>query len=122
MTTGLTGSYSFNGTNLTLQPTTGQWMERDSYGIDGGGHPIYSAVRSFELVWQLISTSDFKQIQDAYNAVSNTGTVAVDLPQYGANAYQFQRYSGATLREPSVTTYFEEYIEDARLLILNIRT
>lgn len=119
---GLTGSYAFNGTNLTLQPTEGKWLERPAFGIDGSGHPIYPSVRDFEVYWGLISTSELQQIINVYNGVQNTGTCAVDLPQYGASQYIFTTYSGCTLREPSVGAYFEEYVTDVRLLILQVRT
>jgi hypothetical protein len=119
MTTGLSGTYSIQATDI-LQPTVGRWIEKDSFGIDGNSHVIYSAVRSFELNWQLMTTSDFKQIVDYYNTVSNTGTVAVDLPQFGAAGFQFNRYSGCVLAEPSIGEYFNGYVQDVRLLITNI--
>lgn len=122
MTTGLSGTYAFNGTDLTLQPTTGKWVERTTYGVDGGGHPIYPATRSFELTWNLISPEDAKQIIDFYNAVGNTGTATACLPQWGSVDYRFRNYSGTTLREPTVGAYFNEFIEEVSLLILNIRT
>lgn len=122
MTIGLSGSYAVNGTNLSLQPTEGKWNQRDSYGYDGGGHPIYSQFRTFELKWALISTSDLVQLINTFNAISNTGTVVFDLPQYGASAYQFQRYSGCTLNEVSVGAYFQEHVMDVTLLVLQIRT
>lgn len=122
MTQGLSGSYAINGTNLTLQPTEGRWNQRDNFGIDGAGHPIYSTVRTFELSWQLISTSELNQIINFFDSVSNTGTVAVDLPKYGANTYTFYRYSGCTLNEVQVGAYFEEYIQEVTLLILQVRT
>ena len=122
MTIGASGSYAANGTNLTLQPTEGRWLERDSFGIDGGGHPVYSNVRNFELSWQLISPADFAQILGFYNQVQNTGTASADLPEWGANAFQFKSYSGCTMQEPTASAYFNEYIQEAKLLILNIRT
>jgi len=122
MSVGLSGSYALNGTNLTLQPTEGRWGERDSFGMDGSGHPIYPSVRTFELSWELISTSELQQVINFFNAVGNTGTVVADLPQYGAAAYQFYAYSGCTLNEVMVGAYFQEYVQDTKLLILNIRT
>lgn len=119
---GLSGSYAFNGSNLTLQPTEGQWQERPQFGVDGLGHPIYGSVRNFQLSWGLISTSDLNQIIGVYNAVQNTGTCSVDLPQYGANQYIFTTYSGCTLQEPTVGTYFQEYVQDVKLLILQVKT
>jgi hypothetical protein len=122
MTTGLSGSYAFNGTNLTLQPTDGQWVERTNYGVDGGAHFVYSSVRGFELTWVLISPSDAKQIIDFYNLVGNTGTVVACLPKWGDVDYTFYNYSGTTMQEPSVGKYFMGHIQEVRLLLLNIRT
>ena len=122
MTTGLSGTYAFNGADLTLQPSTGKWVERTDYGIDGGGHPVYATTRKFELTWDLISTSDAQQIINFYNTVGNTGTVVACLPEWGATQYQFKNYSGTTLQEPTVGTYFMGYIESVKLLILNVRT
>lgn len=122
MTTGLSGSFAFNNTNLTLQPTSGKWDARSSYGIDGQGHPIYSAVRSFELSWQLISPSDLNQILGYYNLVGNTGTVTACLPQWGASTYTFTNYSGTTLQEPEVGEFFQGFYQSVKMLILNVRT
>lgn len=122
MTVGASGSYSFNGTNLSLQPTEGKWNQRDQLGTDGQGHPIYPLVRTFELSWGLISVLDLQQIINVYNGVQNTGTFSVDLPQYGAAGYQFQTYSGCTLSEVQVGSYFNEYVNDVQLLIYNVRT
>lgn len=122
MTTGLSGTYAFNGTNLTLQPTEGKWGTPDSYGYDGAGHPILSAFRTFELRWQLISPSDLSQLETFFRQVSNTGTMNVDLPEWGAPQYRFRTYSGTTLNPLQVGAYFQEYTQDVTLLILQIRT
>lgn len=122
MTTGLSGTYAFNDANLTLQPTAGKWTSRTNYGIDGGGHPIYASVRGFELSWVLISPSDAKQIIDVYNAVGNTGTVVACLPQWNNAGFEFINYSGCTLQEPEVGEYFQGFIQDVKMLVLNVRT
>lgn len=122
MTTGLSGTYALNGVDLTLQPTTGKWLDRTNYGVDGGGHPVYSQTRGFELTWILISPSDAKQIIDTYNLVGSTGVITACLPEWGALEYQFRNYSGTTLQEPTVSTYFQGFIQEVRLLILNVRT
>lgn|SRR5574341_151018 len=122
MTTGLSGSYAINNTNLTLQPTSGRWTERTSYGIDGGAHQVYSSIRSFELTWALISPSDAKQIIDFYNLVGNTGSVVATLPEWNNAEYLFRNYSGTTLQEPTVGEYFQGFIQEVKLLILNVRT
>lgn len=122
MTTGLSGTYAFNNNNITLQPTTGKWTERSSYGIDGGAHPVYSSLRNFELTWVLISPEDAKQIIDVYNSVGSTGSVVACLPEWGAVEYIFRNYSGVTMEEPSVGTYFQGFIQEVKLLLLNVRT
>lgn len=122
MTTGLSGTYAFGNTDLTLQPTTGKWVERPNYGIDGGGHPVYSLYRSFELTWDLISTSDVNQIISFYNTVSNTGNIVACLPEWNNVNYQFKNYSGTTLQEPTVETYFQGYVQTVKMIILRINT
>lgn len=122
MSAGLSGTYAINGTTLSLQPTEGRWLERSSFGIDGNGHPIYSGVRQFELRFQLESMSDLQQIINSYNSVGATGTIVMDLPQWGAADFRFYSYSGCTLREPEYGPYFEEFNEDVTLLVMNIRT
>lgn len=122
MTTGLSGTYGFNNINLNLQPTTGKWVERTSYGYDGSAHPIYSALRSFEITWDLISPTDAKQIIDFYNTVSATGTVVACLPKWGDTEFTFYNYSGVTINEPVVGEYFQGFITSVSLLIINIRT
>uniref|UniRef100_A0A6H1ZAW7 Uncharacterized protein n=1 Tax=viral metagenome TaxID=1070528 RepID=A0A6H1ZAW7_9ZZZZ len=114
--------YSINGTSFSLQPEMGQWINREVVGIDGAGHPIYPAVREFELRWSLMSASEFNQVQDFYSVVGTTGTCVASLPQYGASTYAFYSYSGCTLREPSVDAYFEEHASNVLLLVTNILT
>lgn len=122
MTTGLSGTYAINDTNLQLQPTSGKWVERTQYGTDGSGHPIYSAFRNFELTWDLINTADVKQLIDFYNTVSSTGTVVACLPKWGDTNYTFHNYSGTTMGEPVVDTYFQSHLQSVKLLLINIRT
>jgi hypothetical protein len=117
---GSSGTYAVQGTDFTLQPTSGKWQDRDAVGFDGGGHPIYAAPRTFEMSWQLINASDLYQIIAFYNSVQNTGTVAVDLPKWGAYPYQFERHSGCTLSEPTVGEYFNEHTQSVRMLVYNV--
>ena len=53
-----------------------------------------------------MSTAELKQVNDAYLAVSNTGTAVVDLPKWGDNDYVFYSYSGTVLSRPTVGAYF----------------
>lgn len=119
---GASGTYAFNNVDLTLQPTTGKWVERTNYGFDGNAHPIYSAFRHFELTWELISPTDVKQLIDVYNAISTTGTVVSCLPKWGDPDYVFYNYSGTTVQEPTVEVYFQGYTTQVKMLLLNIRT
>jgi hypothetical protein len=119
---GTTGSYALNGTRFVLQPTEGQWDAKGMLGVDGNGHPIYSAVREFQLSWDLASPTDVKQLIDVYNANANTGTVVFDLPKWGDADYSFYSYSGCTMREPEVGTYFNGYISNVKLTIMKVRT
>lgn len=120
MTQGYSGSYSINGVSI-LPPTQGRWVERDLISHDGNGRPIYAAIGEFEMTWQLMSTSDLKQLIDVARA-SQTGTVVSDLPQWGHADWIFQSYSGTYANRPSAGAYFAEYVEDITLLISNLRT
>jgi hypothetical protein len=122
VTTGLSGSFAFNGTDLNQYPDTHRWVERTGYGVDGGGHPVYAQNRSYELSWNLISTTDAKQIIDFYNLVGSTGTVTSCLPEWNNADYRFKNYSGTTLEEPQMQGYFMGFIEELKLLILNVNT
>lgn len=122
MATGFSGSYAINGTTFILQPTKGSWDKRSALGIDGNGHPIYPAVREFDIQWNLMHPTDAQQIINTYNAVQNTGTVVFDLPKYGDAGYQFYSYSGCTLEEPEFEDYFQGYISNGRLKIYQVRT
>jgi len=122
MATGASGTFAVNGVDFSLRPTEFGWKDRDELGIDGGGHPIYSAPREFMIKWVLAHPSDVKQIVDAYNVVASTGTATFDLPQWGASDYVFSSYSGCTMKEPQVGNYFMGYIQDVSLTILLVRT
>lgn len=120
MTIGASGTYAVQGTDFSLQPTNGRWLDRDILGFDGAGHPIYPSIRSFEMSWQLINANDLAQIIGFYNSVQNTGSVSVDIPRWNGNPYQFQRYSGCVLGEPMVNEFFDEHTQEVKLLIYNI--
>ena len=119
---GASGTYAVNGTDFLLSPTEGGWSTRNELGVDGGGHPVYSAVRQFELSWGLASPADVAQLIGAWELCASTGTVAFDLPQWGASEYIFKTYSGCTMREPEIGKYFNEYIKDVKVVILGIET
>jgi hypothetical protein len=120
---GASGTYAVNGVDFSLQPTTGKWIARETFGVDGHGHPIYSPIRSFEVSWQLSHPSDLKQIIDAYNLISTTGTSSFDLPKWGtAILTEFHTYSGCIVDEPILEDYFAGYSQNIRWTIRNIRT
>ena len=114
--------YKINNTELVLKPTTGQWLPREEVGIDGSGHPVYSAVRRYELRWDLVRMSDYAELMNFYQQVASGSNVVCELPRLGAATYTFYDYSGCTLSEPEIGTYFEEHALDVSMLILNIHT
>jgi len=117
-----TGTYSFNGTDLIDQPSTGKWLPRKSLGYDGQGHPIYPSVYDFEMDWDIISPAGFQQLENFY-LNSMTGTVVANLPKYGINDYVLIGYSGCTLDEVSVDTYYagEGYLMKTKLLVHKVQ-
>ena len=119
---GLSGTYAFNNTDLQLPPSEGKWIERQSYGFDGNAHMIYSQFRDFELSWDLISTTDAKQLIDVYNQFGTTGTVVSCLPEWGNVDFSFKNYSGTTLQEPTFDAYFQGYYQTGKLTIINVKT
>lgn len=113
-------TFSFNGTVLTAQPTSHKWISKGEIGVDGSGRGIYAAYREYEMKWDFLSTDEFQQIYNYFQAIGQTGTVVASLPQFNATDYQFYSYSGCVLREPEVGDYFQNYISDVRLLIVRI--
>lgn len=119
-----TGTFGINGTEFLLQPSEGHWVPRNTLGIDGGGHPIFPAVREFEFDWDIIDQPTWNQLQAFYNSVQNTGTCVANLPIYGNPAFSYQPYSGCTMGEPEVASSFitqDGYLQKVKLVIMNIR-
>jgi len=116
-----TGTYQINDTDLTIQPTSGQWMGRDVLDLDGNGHPVYPTYYEFEMSWQLADMEQVKQLQDFFNLIGRTGTVSVNLPRYAYNPYIFRTYSGTVIHEPTYGSFFSERQSEVRLLISKIR-
>jgi len=117
----VTNAFKINGVALTLQPSDHNWIKRTQYGVDGGGHPILPAMGQYQLAWELMSPAEFDELVNAYNAHGVTGTVAVELPQWGNPSGTFYAYSGCIINEPEHSGFFENYYVAARLLITNIR-
>lgn len=124
MTAVTTGTYGINGTEFILQPSEGKWVPRNTLAVDGAGHPIYPAVREFELTWDIIDQPTWQQLQGFYNLSGNTGTVVANLPAYGLGDFVFLPFSGTTLGEPEIGGAFialEGYLRQAKMVIMNIR-
>src|SRR5512139_3611261 len=120
MTQGTTGTFAINSVDFLLDPTEHKWMPRTMLGRDGAGHPIYSGIREYEMRFQLSSLTEYWQLQQWFQLVSNTGTVVVDLPEYAVSgAYVFKSYSGCIIDEPEAGTYFSEAKTDMLLMINN---
>lgn len=119
---GASGTYAINGVNFQQNPTDGRWKTRTNYGMDGNAHPIYPLKRDFELSWNYMPIADLYQIINTFNSIGTTGSVVMDLPQWGATSYVFKSYSGTTFLEPEVGQYFVEHASDVRLVITNVRT
>lgn len=117
-----TGTYQINGTDFLIEPMAGRWLPRQTFGIDGNGHPIYSPTRQFEINFGFLTPTQQNQFQNWFEDVISTGTAVVNLPEYGASDYIFHPYSGCVLREPSQGQYYSENISEVRLLVTNITT
>jgi hypothetical protein len=118
---GTSGSYAINGVELSLQPSTANWVGRDKLGTDGNNRPIYPSIHSFEMKWELMPVSDLSRLINAQLS-SVTGSLVVDLPKWGDANYTFYSYSGTYVDEPEVGEYFVEHITNVRFLINNVRT
>jgi len=117
------GSFAIGGVDFLLQPTEHKWMPRTMLGRDGAGHPIYSGVREYEFRFQLASLTEYWQLQQWFNLMSNTGTLVLDLPAYAVSGtYLFTSYTGCIIDEPEAGTYFSESKTDMLLIASNIRT
>jgi len=115
-------TFKINSVPFIIQPSSHHWVSRPSLGFDGGGHPMYVAVRSYEMSWDMMSSTGAMQLQGFYNQCSVSGTVIVDLPSYQAGSYVFKSYTGCVLQEPSFDTYFNEFEQTLKLVVNNIRT
>lgn len=115
-------AYKINGTDITIQPETGHWVDRESIGRDGNGRNVYVAPREFELKWGLISISEWSQLRTFFGSVGATGTAVVTLPKYSSSSYAYYDYSGCILNEPTVGEYFEEFVSDVRLVVSRVIT
>lgn len=113
-------TYKINGTELTLQPTSGHWLPRTQLGIDGNGHPVYPSVYQFELRWELSAADEFNQLITFFDDLAITGSAIVDLPELRGSTYGFRTYSGCVVSEPVMDRYFAQHNRNVKLLITNI--
>lgn len=117
--------YKINNVALTLQPSAGSWKPRDILGTDGNGHPVYPAVREFEMKWDLITEAEYYELQNMYDTLMlYTGSTTVTIPRYKpvSGVYTYDTYTGCIIYEPESADYFEMHRLTARMLIVNIRT
>ncbi len=122
--------YRINGREV-FPPTQFHWRDRSVLDVQGDNRPIYSAVRSAELRWQLTSFEEFGVLLATFNEMQSTGTAVVNVPAWpdyqtypgitGAT-YGFREYSGCTLGEPVMGPFFEGFPTDIALVIANIVT
>lgn len=117
-----TGTYAANGTDLILQPETGQWLERELLGMDGNGRPIYTATRKFELKWGVVAPSEYNQLQNFFASIGATGSLVMDLPKYGSATWEFESYTGCYVTEPQAGTFFQQHYTNVTVVVTNIRT
>lgn len=115
-------AYKINGTNFLIEPTTGRWLPNSPIGITGDGHPIYPAIRQYELRWQLSSQAEVEQLRAWFESTRITGTSSVTLPCYTTGSYSFLQYSGCILFEPERGVFFNGTTTDLTLIVGNIVT
>lgn len=125
-----TGDYRING-RVILEPTTFRWRERTVLDVQGDNRPIYSAVRSAELRWQLDYYEQLSLLLATFGEMQSTGSAVVRIPAWPdyqtyptatGTAYGFREYSGCALGEPSVGNFFEGFPTEVALVIGNIVT
>lgn len=114
--------YKVNGTSFVIGPSTGHWVDRKVLGNDGNGHPIYPAVRSFELKWDFLWPTEFNSLYSYFQAQGPTGTSVVTLPQYPANSWTFFDYTGCILNELQAGDFFEQHYSNVVLVVTGIKT
>ena len=125
MTEGLvinSGTYAINTVDFLIKPVSGRWIDRLQVGVDGNGRAIYAPTRQFECRWEMLTPTQFNQLQVWWTSIAQTGTVTADLPRYGDTTYNFFRYTGVYVQEPIQGSYWEEYEQDVTLHIINIKT
>jgi len=115
-------TFKIYGTEI-LQPSEHGWVSRPLLGLTGAGQPIYPGVREYEMRWALASAEDYRQLVNAFNALSGSSTANLDMPYFiVTGTYEpFCTYSGCILMEPEYANWFNTYYQDVTLLITHIR-
>lgn len=115
-------AYKINGTAFSVQPAPeSKWVERDSLGRDGNGRNDYVGVRQYEIRWSLMSTAEYRQVQNFY-MMGTTGSIVASLPMHADATWQYGNYSGVCLDEPTYSGYWNQQYMDVMLLVTNINT
>lgn len=115
-----TTAYAFNGVDLPIQPTSGQYGQRKSLGVDGNNVVIYEPIYSFTMTFDALTMSEFNQLYDFWQTVVNSGSISVDLPQKDADTYVFKTYTSCVVDEPTVGAFFQTYVSEVKILVRNI--
>ena len=77
--------YKVNGTEITIQPTTGRWLQRYTLGRTGAGNAIYPQIREFEMRWQLGNQAHVRQLVNFFGSMSRA-LVASNVTNLAAGA------------------------------------
>lgn len=112
----------FNGTGLMLNPSTAGWVDIDQLGVSGDGHAIYPALREFRMSFNLTTQGEWFELYDYFRKVSVTGTMTVALPDFSMNTFGYKNYSGAILRFPTSSQYFNEEWSNEVSVSIFVRT
>ena len=114
--------YRLDGVDLDLPPLDGHWVEQTALGTDGNNRILYPPTRMFQMVWTMMSPSQFNQIFDQWETLASTGTIVVDLPELGVDPFVFTSYTGAFVEQPTMGEYFQGFYKQVTMLIRNVRT
>jgi len=114
------GSYKVNGVALTLQPSPGsKWVTPKLLDVDGNNRDIYTTVAEYELVFGLVSQTEYNELLGYYRQTV-TGTVIIDLPEFSGLVDDFQSYSGCVFGMPTRGEQFNDYIQNVRMQVKNV--
>lgn len=108
----------FNGTGLTIPPTTAGWSPQDALGFNGWGQGVYPAFREFHMEFNLTDQNQLYELITLFTQTL-TGTIVARLPAWSSNSFSYRDYSGTIVRQPEFTEYFnEEYVSQIKIVLL----